>query len=102
MNAEDYIGQYVFIYNYDGMKTCHHVCKVVGRLSYSSEYFVVEDVIKLSANKICFKKNDKLRPWEIKIIPPEEYMAILNTYKKHEQMRSRIKKIFKDYREKKG
>lgn len=92
-----YVGQHVFVYNYDGMKDCRHVGKVVKLNQYGNP--ILKGVIKLSSNKLCFKEEDSLRIRSIKIIPSAEYMAILAAYKKHEQMRAKIKGIFKEYYE---
>lgn len=86
------VGDYAYIYNYDGMKDCKHIGQVTKIYSaYGSGYVTLKGVIKLSSNKLIFKENTNLDVWDLQPITQVEYMALIDCYKRHEKMRATIK-----------
>ena len=91
-----YVGRHVFIVcSHDGETVCRYVGKVSKLDRWGNP--ILEGIIKFSSNKLCFKENGSIYPWKIKTISSAEYMAVLAAYKKHEQMRVKINKIFNEY-----
>lgn len=85
-------GDYIYVYNYDGMKDCKHIGQVVSfRDSCIGIRVTLKGVIKLSSNKLIYKESDDIEIWHMRQITQVEYMALLDCYKRHEKMRATIK-----------